>query len=93
MQTLNSVDINPVLARGEWSRIVRTPVKSKGHITFDLCTPGVGVLFARRVVFELYAHLAVALHTNSFIYVWCMLTAITLAYYRVSCSDLLCQSL
>jgi len=32
-------DYRPPLHREEWGRIVRSPIKNKGHITMDVCTP------------------------------------------------------
>jgi hypothetical protein len=34
---------SPLLRREEWARVVRSPIKSKGHVTVDLCVPS-GVL-------------------------------------------------
>lgn len=34
----DSLDEQPLL-RGEWSRIVRSPKKSKGRVSMELCTP------------------------------------------------------
>ena len=30
---------NPNLYRNEWGRIIRSPLKRKGHVTVDVCTP------------------------------------------------------
>eukprot|EP01032_Pedospumella_encystans_P018347 gene18347-20890_t len=32
-------EYDPPLYREEWGRLVRSPIKSKGHITLDVCTP------------------------------------------------------
>ena len=32
-------EYSPPLHRKEWSRIIRSPIKANGHITFDVCAP------------------------------------------------------
>jgi len=30
---------NPIMVRNEWARVLRSPIKAKGHVTMDLCVP------------------------------------------------------